>query len=174
MKNGWNKKALIIKCILLTVIFTAFLPWNMPKLINADKPFIDLAGSVGDSIGNAKAAYEKATMVAVPTDSPSPTDQPVPTDAPEVTDTPEIKPDKTEVRIMVGDENPAGAGEKISVNDYDIGSVEKLAELIEDQQYEGKSFVIVDNYAETKTYRAVAEILEEHGKSFSKETVEAN
>ena len=49
-----------------------------------------------------------------------------------------------------------------------------LEKLLKSPVFEGKVIILLDNYAETKTYRAVAEILEEHGKSFSKETVEAN
>ena len=66
MKNGWNKKIIIISGLIMALFLTAFWSWNMPNLINADKPFIDLSGSVGDSIGNAEKAYEKSKLTSLP------------------------------------------------------------------------------------------------------------
>ena len=166
MKNGSNKKVLITACILMTIVFTAFWPWNMPSLINADKPFVDLSGSIGESVGNANAAYRKATELNSPTDVPGITVTPVPTESP--TDI-VVRPDETEIRIVIGSENMAGSGELILINNVDVGGEENLEKLVNGEEYAGKTFVLVDNYAETKTYRAARSVIMDSGRDFREE-----
>ena len=93
------------------LLFTAFWSWNMPSLINADKPFIDLSGSIGDSIGNANTAYEKGQVTPIPTDTPGITPEPTPEITP--TDIPVIGPEDKEFEIIVGAEDYSGDGESI-------------------------------------------------------------
>ena len=139
----------------------------MPKLINAEKPFIDLAGSIGESIGNAKIAHEKATQI----NNPEPTDMPNPTDIPEPTDMPPEPVEKVEVRIVVGDEDMSGSGEKITVNGNVLISPDELSAFFDTEKE--KEFIVVDNYAETMTYRAVIGFLKDNEKDYSTERMEA-
>ena len=164
MKNGLNKKILIIASLLIMLFLTAFLPWNMPKLINADKPFINLSGSIGESIGNANEAYEKAVLTPVPDDM-VPTITPAPTDIPEIQD-----PESNEIMIIVGDEDFAGLGEAVYIKGAGIeplkisaDSLDTLKDTLQNKGSEGYKIILVDNYAETKVYRALKNMLEDFG-----------
>ena len=53
---GKKKKCILIVCIVAALLMSGYLFYT-PELKNADKPFIDLTGSVGQSLGNAKEAY---------------------------------------------------------------------------------------------------------------------
>ena len=169
MKNGSNKKKLIITGLIMFLLLTAFWSWNMPKLINADKPFIDLSGSIGESIGNAKTAHDKATQI----NNPEPTDIPQITDIPEPTDTPPEPPEKVEVRIVIGDDDMAGSGEKITANGNVIVSPEELSAFLDNDTDKEKEFIVVDNYAEAKTYRSVIDFLKNNETDYSTERTEA-
>lgn len=169
MKNGSNKKKkLIVTGLVMFLLLTAFWSWNMPKLINADKPFIDLSGSIGESIGNAKTAHDKATQI----NNPEPTDIPQITDIPEPTETPPEPPEKVEVRIVVGDEDMSGSGEKITANGNVIISPEELSAFFETDIEKEKDFIIVDNYAEAKTYRSVIDYLKANETDYRTERTE--
>ncbi len=167
MKNGSNKKRILICLAVMFLILTAFFSWNMPSLINAEKPFIDLAGSIGDSIGNASAAYEKAVLTPAPIDQPDITVTPEPTDIPDIT-----IPEDTEVRIVIGEDDSAGSGESILLGEKRVLNAEDILGMISGEEFDGKSFVLVDNYAETEVFRKVKTILENSGKSFNCEEVE--
>ena len=172
MKNGLNKKILIIACLLIMLFLTAFLPWNMPKLINADKPFINLSGSIGESIGNANEAYEKAVLTPVPDDT-VPTITPAPTDIPEIQD-----PESNEIMIIVGDEDFAGLGEAVYIKGAGIeplkisaDSLDTLKDTLQNKGSEGYKIILVDNYAETKVYRALKNMLEDFGINYETESI---
>ena len=175
MKSGSNKKKILITAVLMFLLFTAFWSWNMPSLINADKPFIDLSGSIKDSIGNATTAYEKAAVTPVPTDIPGITPEPTPEITP--TDIPVIGPEDKELEIIVGDEDYSGDGGSIVImgtggaemKAYSIASFETM---INGEAFIGKSFVLVDNYAENQTFRYVLSILDESGKEYRTESRE--
>jgi len=162
MKNGSNKKKIITICILAFVCLAAFFPWRIPSLINADKPFVDLAGSVGESIGNATAAYEKSKITPVPTSAPVVTDVPYPVP----TDIPEEITEKDEVRLVIGEDYLSGSGETILLEENAIGSIEELKALIKNGVFDGKTVILVDNYAETITYKAVKALLFETRTSY--------
>ena len=172
MKNGSNKRLIILFiCILMFLFPTGYandwFGWDpIPNLINADKPFIDLAGSVGESIGNANAAYEKATTVT-PFPEPDVTVTPMPSNAlSEI----ENKLEKAEkIDIVIGAEYLSGPGESILVNGIDIDDVDNFEKLLKSPVFEGKVIILLDNYAETKTYREVKRILKESGKEFREE-----
>ena len=145
MKNGLNKKILIIASLLIMLFLTAFLPWNMPKLINADKPFINLSGSIGESIGNANEAYEKAVLTPAPDDT-VPTITPAPTDIPEIQD-----PESNEIMIIVGDEDFAGLGEAVYIKGAGIeplkisaDSLDTLKDTLQNKESEGYKIILVD------------------------------
>ena len=172
MKNGLNKKILIIASLLIMLFLTAFLPWNMPKLINADKPFINLSGSIGESIGNANEAYEKAVLTPVPDDT-VPTITPAPTDIPEIQD-----PESNEIMIIVGDEDFAGLGEAVYIKGAGIeplkisaDSLDTLKDSLQNKGSEGYKIILVDNYAETKVYRALKNMLEDFGINYETESI---
>jgi hypothetical protein len=172
MKNGLNKKILIIASLLIMLFLTAFLPWNMPKLINADKPFINLSGSIGESIGNANEAYEKAVLTPAPDDT-VPTITPAPTDIPEIQD-----PEGNEIMIIVGDEDFAGLGEAVYIKGAGIeplkisaDSLDTLKDTLQNKGSEGYKIILVDNYAETKVYRALKNMLEDFGINYETESI---
>ena len=172
MKNGLNKKILIIASLLIMLFLTAFLPWNMPKLINADKPFINLSGSIGESIGNANEAYEKAVLTPAPDDT-VPTITPAPTDIPEIQD-----PEINEIMIIVGDEDFAGLGEAVYIKGAGIeplkisaDSLDSLKDTLQNKGSEGYKIILVDNYAETKVYRVLKNMLEDFGINYETESI---
>ena len=152
---------------------------KVPDLVNVSGPFIDLSGSVGNSIGNAKEAYEIESAGAGPTEglTPEPTQDPEFT--PTITPTPGVQPTPaitpaSRIEIRVGDDtvvNPvADRGEIISVHnrgsfgvDIDARTFEKLEDALKylkDMKID-KAVVLVDNYAETNTFKAVKKALED-------------
>ena len=163
MKNGWNKKIIIISGLVMALFLTAFWSWNMPKLINADKPFIDLSGSIGESIGSANEAYEKAVLTPAPDDNPVPTVTTVPDDITDITD-----PDNPDLKIIVGDEDFSGSGENVYVNGEKL-SISGAFVIQTDTPDAG--VILIDNYAEAKTVAKIKRILEEQGISYRIESV---
>lgn len=131
---------------------------RIPKLINADKPFIDLSGSIGESIGNAQTAYEMAILTPAPTGEPQPTLGPEPTDIPGLDN-----PEADELRIVVGDVDLSGSGEVISIEGVKLKDSEEFKRLILSDEYEGKSYILIDFYAESSTYRNIKGFLDESG-----------
>ena len=158
MKNGSNKKKCIIAGLLMFIFLPAFWSWNMPNLINADKPFIDLSGSIGESIGNAQTAYEKAVLTPAPTGEPELTPGPEPTDIPGLDD-----PEADELRIVIGDVELSGPGESITIEGVKVKGPEELKNLIMSGDYAGKSYILIDYYAESSTYRYIKGFLDESG-----------
>ena len=167
MKNGSNKKLVLLVCMLKFLLLTGYGFWEkIPNLINANKPFIDLAGSVGESIGNANAAYEKATTI---TQSPDPEVTVTPMPSNSLSEIENRLEKAEEIRIVIGAEYLSGPGESILVNENDIGDVANFGTLFRSSVFEGKTIILFDNYAETKTYREVKRILSESGKEFREE-----
>ena len=159
MKNGWNKKIIIISGLVMVLFLTAFLPWNMPNLINADKPFIDLSGSIGESIGNANKAYEKAVLTPAPDDDPVPTVTPIPDDITDITD-----PDNQELKIVIGDEDYSGSGEAVYINGERLNVNDSFT--IQGDMDELK-VILIDNYAESGTLGRLKKALEDSGIDYS-------
>ena len=173
MKNGSNKIKILIVAGLIFVVISAFWSWNMPSLINADKPFIELSNSIGDSIGNANDAYERALVTPAPTDFPKPTAEVSPTP----TEAPVIVPEDKEFEIIVGDADYSGDGETIVIIGYDGAemkafSIPSFETMINGEAFYDKNFVLIDNYAENLTYRDVLRVLEESGKTYRTESWE--
>jgi len=173
MKNGSNKKKLIVAGCIMFLLLAAFWGPNMPHLINADKPFIDLSGSIGESIGNANTAYEKAVLTPAPTDAPEITTTPAPTDVPDVTDV-----EGSKIRISVGDDEYTGSGETVYIKgmmtdsvEVKVSSVDSLKEMLSTGRFDDVEIILVDNYAETKTFKNVKLALDEFGKTYSVEHV---
>lgn len=174
MKNGSNKKILICICLVIAILATGYAPWErVPNLINANKPFVDLSGSIGESIGNANKAYEKAMLTPAPDDTVIPTITPVPTDIPELQD-----PEGNEIMIIVGDEDFAGSGEGVYIKGagmetlmFSADSLDTLKDTLQNKDSEGYKIILVDNYAETKAYRILKRMLEDYGISFETESI---
>jgi hypothetical protein len=174
MKNGLNKKIMIFICLVVTILATGYAPWErVPNLINANKPFVDLSGSIGESIGNANKAYEKAMLTPAPDDTMIPTVTPIPTDIPDIQD-----PEAGEIMIIVGDEDYAGSGEVVYIKNFGMDplkfssdSFETLKETLQNKGSEGYNIILVDNYAETKVYRILKNMLEDAGISFETESI---
>lgn len=75
MKHGFNNKRVRIAFFIIAVsILLCGYIFKRPELINADKPFIELSGSIGESIGNAQKAYAEA----YPDPSEKPSEEPEP------------------------------------------------------------------------------------------------
>ena len=167
MKRGLNKRIIVFFiCISMFLFCTGYwddwFGWDKtPNLINADKPFIDLSGSVGDSIGSANSAYEKAKLTPIPTEAPEPSIAPEPTQIPD-----ETPPKKEEVRIVIGDPVLSGSGEKITVNDQVVENTDKLYTILTDPGLDGKTFILVDYYAETAAFKAAEECVKKSGRQY--------
>ncbi|MCR5738241.1 MAG: hypothetical protein K6G43_00315 [Lachnospiraceae bacterium] len=125
-----KRKILIFICIVSTLIILGDAFFS-PKLINADKPFIELSGSVGDSIGNAQSAFAIAN--------------PVP-----LTVTSEVLTHYDYI-IEVTLETITLNGNAYSLND--------LESDIKSGEFRGKTVLLIDNYAETVTYKSVLGVL---------------
>ena len=138
MRN--KKKTLILLCIVSTLIILGDVFYT-PKLINADKPFIELSGSVGDSIGNAQSAF----AIANPTTSTSTSDLLVHYDY-------TIEVELEEITLN---------GNAYSLND--------LERDIKDGKYKGKTVLLFDNYAETITYKSVKGVLKHNDIPFDED-----
>lgn len=166
MKNGLKKIKIIILFMMACLVFSAYneLLEDVPNLQNADDPFIEL-DSIGDSIGNAKTAYEAAH----PTLTPTPTPEITPVVTPEPTPT-EIPTNENEIKIIVGDENLAGSGESVILEGKKIRSLEELKSIITESDYDEKSILLIDYYAEKEALMEVKSTLDEIGISYRIET----
>ena len=165
MKNGSKKTKIIILFMIACLVFSAYnFLEDVPNLINADDPFIEL-DSIGDSIGNAKTAYEKAHPTLTPTPIPDIT----PVVSPEPTPT-EIPPNENEIKLVVGAEDPAGPGESVILEGKEIKSFEELKSIITGPDYEEKTILLIDYYAEKEAFKEVVSTLDEIGISYRTET----
>ena len=159
MRHGSSnkKRNYILGFCLVSFVFLTGYAFYKPKLINANKPFIELSGSIGTSIGNAKDAYEYEHPKVEPA---KPTPTPVkPTPTP-------VKPEvRTQADIVV-------SGESVSLDGRACKNVEDFETMIRGKEYDSLSFVLIDDYAEATTYRAVKRVLEDVGKKYSPQTKE--
>lgn len=155
MKNGLNKRKIKIAavCMLVVLVCGGYILYK-PKLINADRPFIDLAGTVGKSIGDAQKAYSVDT--ATPTLAPNPTDAAKPTPVPTMEPIKPVLPTpipENQVVISIADKD-------IKVNNsVCVSLADRLSWMVKDDT----QVVLVDDYAELKTYRNALRILKELG-----------
>ena len=153
MKNGSsNKRRIIIVVVIAALILTGYI-FRKPVLKNAEKPFIELSGSVGNAIGNAKNAYDA--------EHPAPTTEPAPPE-------PETEPPTTEsetadvdvdIEIVVCDES-------ISTDEATYKDVNGFIEAFNHGVFEEKNIILVDDYAEAKTFKRLINLFEEAGISY--------
>lgn len=182
-----NRKRIIYKIaafFMITVILCGYAPWQkVPDLVNVGGPFIDLKGTVGESIGNAEKAYEAENAVQTPTgipdDQPTPTITPLPTPTPVdgLTPTPTITPTPTaRLKVMVGHDLITDPSKDPAVIISIDGSrvYEDTDEVIKviAEEAASKEIVLIDNFAEASTFGKLIRYLEENGIRFIKETKE--
>lgn len=149
MKNGSNNK-LILSAVFVTSCFVlAAGLFYKPVLKNADDPFIDLSGSVGNAIGKAREAYgiNNPTPTTIPIAVPSFSPTPVPTVVPVVDE---------DIEVVVQDEQIKMAGVS-----YDGFSSFKSIFRIED--ISSKTIVLIDDYAESRTFKKLINYFKENG-----------
>ena len=150
MKSGSSnrkRKYILEFCLVSFVLLTGY-AFYKPELINANKPFIELSGSIGTSIGNAEKAYDYEHPKVEPAPTPvKPTPTPV---KPEV---------KTQVEIIV-------SGEAIAVDNRKVNSIDEFESVIRSKDFDELSFILVDDYAEAKTYKTVVKVLDDAGKKY--------
>lgn len=146
-KKPWNRKSFWTVAAVLTVFICCGYIFYVPKLINADKPFIDLSGSLGDAIGSAESAVMSGNRdtddVNRPTAAVTPT--PIPRQHDE---------NAEYITIRVSDDI-------ITVNGIRVENFEEFRSRITGKAFADKSFEIIDDYAELKTFRKALRILDE-------------
>jgi hypothetical protein len=145
MKNGLTtgNKILLLAILGLGGLVSGL--FYTPELINCDKPFIEISGSVGDAIGNAKGAYiaTHPTSTPTPTATPKPTATPTPTPTPIPTATP-----TPPLEVIVG-------GEEVTSYLYEGNDIETFLREFTVEKLLGRKVILVDDYAEAKTFRKV-------------------
>ena len=157
MKPGFRNKR-FIRIIILFMIFMVLTGFAYePILINIPEgSFIDLTGGIDSSLKTADSIYKRNH----PTPTPRPAQVQNPTAAAQ---TPEEKVE-TVVVVSVSDKI-------VKIGDMECQSVDELGEMIQEEQYDNKSFLLVDDFAEYKTYKQVLQILRDAGKDFQTEDV---
>ncbi|MGN0423690.1 MAG: hypothetical protein ACI4FY_00090 [Acetatifactor sp.] len=138
-------------CLLLLTGFSFY----KPVLINASEPFIDLSGSVGTSIGNAKEAFQLENQSGTSKPGDSEEDKPsIPS-----------KEEKTQIEIVVCDET-------FLVDGVECPYFSSVNEYICRKENENCKFVLVDDYAEAETYKKVLRSLREAKRLFTESCVD--
>ncbi len=152
MKTGlMSKKSKIIIIVALSSLVLLGLGSSKIVLRNADEPFIDLTGSIGNSIGNAEEA--SATPGAEPTGG-SPNEVHV---APAMGDDYRVVVSGKTVTVY----NVNNGAERMirSYREFDIGTFER--DVI-DGFMRDKNVMLIDDYADYKIYTIVVEVLDKH------------
>ena len=159
-----RKKLIIIALLAVWLLLTAYVSWKIPKLINANQPFIDLSGSVKSALSNAGDAYNEANVTPEPEATPTPevTSEPQPTDTPTPTPEPTVAPKPVE--IIVGNDF---SGQMVTVDGEDCGNLAEIALIVSDKEHDGVN--LIDNWAEVNTFKNVMNILNENGIEYSYE-----
>lgn len=141
------KRYLAVFLALGFVLLTGF-SFYKPVLINASEPFIDLSGSVGTSIGNAKEAFqlENQSGTSKPGNKPS-------------------GEEKTQIEIIVCDET-------FLVDGVECPYFSRVNEYICRKENENCKFVLVDDYAEAEAYKKVLRSLREANRLFTESCVD--
>lgn len=125
-----KRKNILLFCVLFVFVLLGDVIYS-PKLINADKPFIDLSGSVGTSVGNAQTAFAIA--------NPTPT-----------ADTPDIE-SNYDYTIRI-------SGEAVYLNSS-LYSLSALNDDITGGKFRGKDILLLDDFAEVNTYKEILSAL---------------
>lgn len=139
------KKYLIFVLALCLLLLTGF-SFYKPVLINASEPFIDLSGSVGTSIGNAKEAFQMENQSG--TTKPGNSGE-----------------EKTQIEIIVCDET-------FLVDGVECPYFSRVNEYICREENENCKFILVDDYAEAEAYKKVLRSLREADRLFTESCVD--
>lgn len=139
------KKYLIFVLALCLLLLTGF-SFYKPVLINASEPFIDLSGSVGTSIGNAKEAFQMENQSG--TTKPG-----------------NFGEEKTQIEIIVCDET-------FLVDGVECPYFSRVNEYICREENKNCKFILVDDYAEAEAYKKVLRSLREADRLFTESCVD--
>lgn len=148
------KKYLIFVLALCLLLLTGF-SFYKPVLINASEPFIDLSGSVGTSIGNAKEAFQMENQSGASESGNSGEDKPSMPSGEE----------KTQIEIIVCDET-------FLVDGVECPYFSRVNEYICREENENCKFILVDDYAEAEAYKKVLRSLREADRLFTESCVD--
>lgn len=126
------------------------------ELVDATEPFIDLASSIGTSLGNAKNSY-KADHPVVQTPKPETKPSTPPSSKPETPQVQEPIYADEEVDITI-------TGEDILIGNKVCEDFLELTKRIDEPYYEKTSFYIVDNWAVYSIYTEIRTFLQEQNR----------
>lgn len=157
MKHGWknnNRIKLVVICVLVTALCAGYIIYT-PKLINAPLPFIELAGTVGTAVGNAKYVSEHPSPTPTGNNPLRPTPTPVPT--PRLTPTPVPTPvPDNKLTIRVEDTY-------IYINKILCTDTGDFSRRFNNMLKDDSTITLIDDYAELKTFRGVIKVFKQLG-----------
>ncbi len=133
--------------MLSSLVLTGYI-FRKPVLKNAEKPFIELSGSVGNAIGNAKNAYAAEHPAAA-------TEQEAPEPETEEPTTASVQAD-ADIEIVVYDE-------VIMTEGVTYSDIESFQEAFNHGMFEEKNIVLIDDYAEARTFKRLIKLFKEAG-----------
>lgn len=146
MEQRVRIKKYLIFILALSLLLLAGFSFYKPVLINASEPFIDLSGSVGTSIGNAKEAFQMENQSG--TTKPG-----------------NFGEEKTQIEIIVCDET-------FLVDGVECPYFSRVNEYICREENENCKFILVDDYAEAEAYKKVLRSLREADRLFTESCVD--
>lgn len=146
MEQRVRIKKYLIFVLALSLLLLAGFSFYKPVLINASEPFIDLSGSVGTSIGNAKEAFQMENQSG--TTKPG-----------------NFGEEKTQIEIIVCDET-------FLVDGVECPYFSRVNEYICREENENCKFILVDDYAEAEAYKKVLRSLREADRLFTESCVD--
>ena len=156
MKPGFRNN----RFIRITVLFAAFFVLTgfvyEPVLINSEKSFIDLTGGIDTSLKTADSVYKRN----------HPTPAPRPAAEQKTAQTPQKTEEKVETVVVVSVSDMI-----VKIGDVECQSIDEFGEKIQEEQYAQKSFLLIDDFAEYRTYKQVIQLLKDAGKDFQTEEV---
>ena len=167
-----------ITALLIPVLFLcAYAPWeNVPDLINVGGPFIDLTGSVGESIGNATEALEAMNAQNEPPEKsdeketenetePEPTPQPTPEADADPSQEEQFAASE-QIRVLAGYDFIADPlkdkAQIVSVNNMIYTDVEDAVKALS-KGSEDKEVILIDNYAEASVFERLVSFCRDNG-----------
>ena len=146
MEQRVRIKKYLIFILALSLLLLAGFSFYKPVLINASEPFIDLSGSVGTSIGNAKEAFQLENQSGTSESGNS-------------------GEEKTQIEIIVCDET-------FLVDGVECPYFSRVNEYICREENKNCKFILVDDYAEAEAYKKVLRSLREADRLFTESCVD--
>ena len=159
MKNGLNnKKTIILSALVIIMLALTGGIFYTPELKNADKPFIELSGSIGTAIGNANDAYADEHKQPDPPQEDG-------EETPSSTEPQKEEQSDSKIEIVV-------TGEEIKIGMKSVDDFSEFDTVIRGEAFDGKEFEIVDDFGEFKTTRRIIKLFDKLGKNYSIRQVE--